>query len=324
MTPPARPRLPARRPRRVAAVAAALTVALLAACSGGDGDASDSTDPARSGRGDRAAVRAADVEPFDIDVDDLAGTGTPLGGGLSVPEGAVLQGAAIPDLVGGGYRALLLVVGEPVGVFNALEAQASSLGMAGTGACLGTEVAVGCTGTYVDGADGETLAVSVTRQSTEAGVVSGASLLYRPPGSHDGPAPDDAFGGPTSPLPSVALPDPVPVPEDIDVGLAIRPPGSGMRAVERGSVLVGLPGPCACDGPGWSFVVRIEGIARDVLNGYLRQFADLGETPDLEDRRRDDVTVLGARVGEGDATAEVRAIVPDDDPAYAMVTVRPG
>ncbi len=321
MTSPARSRRPARRLRWGAV---ALALAVLAGCSDGDGGASDSTDPVESGLSDRVAVTAADARPFEVDLDDVAGVGTPLGGGLSVPEGALLQGVTIPDLVGGGYRALLLVTGDPVQVFDAIEAQASSLGMTGSGACLGNELLVGCSGTYVDGADGETLSVSVNRQVTETGVVSGAGLNYRPPGTHDGPAPSTPLGPPTAPLAAVALPGSVPPPSDDDVALAVRIPGTPMRALERGSVLVGLPGPCACEGQGWSFVVRLTGLPRDVLNGYARQFSDLGEPPDLEDRRRDDVTVYGVRIGEGDATAEIRALVPDDGPSYAMVTVRPG
>lgn len=327
MSSTARPRPPARRRRGAAlGIVGLVCVVVLAGCSdAGAGEASDSTDPAESAAsGDRVAVTAADTGPFELDLDDVAGAGTPLGGGLSVPDGALLQGAAIPDLVGGGYRALLLVVGDPVRVFDALDAQASSLGMSGQGACLGVIDALGCTGTYADGGDGESLFVSVTRRVTPAGVVSGAAVHYRPPGSDEGPAPADEPAPPTAPLPPIALPDPVPLPTDEDVAAAVRPPGSPPRALERGSVLVGLPGPCTCEGPGWSIVVRLRGLERDVINGYERQFSDLGEPPDIDDTRRDGVRIMGVRVGEGSATAEIRAIVPDDGRAYALITVRPG
>ncbi|QYG92326.1 hypothetical protein HC251_07645 [Iamia sp. SCSIO 61187] len=319
------PRLPRRSPRRwPAVVVAALLV--LGACSGdGDGEGSAGTDPADASGGDRVAVSAADLGPFtEVDPDDLAGPGTPLGAGLSVPEGAFLQGTTFPDLVGGGYRALLLVTGDTVAVFDALAGQASSLGMEGDAGCLGGLAEIGCEAELVDGSDGESLHLSAVRRVNPLiGVASGVGLLYRPPGSDDGGA-DPGGTPPTSPLPEVVLPDPVPAPPPEDVALAVRNLEGPARRLELGSSLVGLPGPCACAGGGWSMVVRLDGVERDVLHGYVRQLSDLGEAPDLEDRHRDDVTVLGVRVGEGAATAEIRATVPDDGQAYAIITVRPG
>ncbi len=315
-----------RRPRARLGIAVLAVVALLAgACSDGDGDeATEPADPAAAATGDRVEVTTADLGPFtEVEPEDVAGPGTPLGGGLEVPEGALLQGAAFPDLVGGGFRALLLVTGDPVAVYDALGGQASSLGMQGTGGCLGAETLVGCQGTFVDAADGESLSVTVNRRIDPlTGVVSGVGLLYRPPGSEEGGSDTTGAVAPTAPLTPVALPDPVPVPDPLDVALAVRAPGSRMRTVEAGSTLVGLPGPCACDTGGWSMVVRLDGVERDVLHGYMRQFSDLGEPPDLEDRHRDDITLIGVRIGEGTATAEIRAFLPDDDRAYAIVTVR--
>jgi hypothetical protein len=316
---------PRRRRHRLGAVLVAALV--LGSCSGGgDDEGSDTTDPAAAASGERVEVTEADLGPFtEVDPDDLAGPGTPLGGGLTVPEGALLQGTTFPDLVGGGFRALLLVTGDPVAVYDTVVGQASGLGMQGTGGCLGAATLVGCEGTFVDGSDGESLAVTVNRRVDPVnGVVSGLALLYRPPGTEDA-GPGDGQGlPPTSPIPEVVLPDPVPVPTVEDVALAVRSPGSPRRTVEAGSELVGLPGPCACVGGGWSMVVRLDGVERDVLHGYARQFSDLGEPPDLEDRHRDDITLVGVRVGEGDATAEIRASLPDDGEAYAIVTVRPG
>jgi hypothetical protein len=315
-----------RRPLRCGPAVVGAALLVLGACSGGgDGEGSDGTDPADASGRDRVEVSAADLGPFtEVDPDDLAGPGTPLGGGLSVPEGAFLQGTTFPDLVGGGYRALLLVTGDTVAVFDALAGQASSLGMEGSPGCLGTEAEVGCQAQLVDGSDGESLHVSAVRRVNPlTGVVSGVGLLYRPPGSEDGAA-DPGGTPPTSPLAPVALPDPVPAPPPEDVALAVRDLAAPARRLELGSALVGLPGPCACEGPGWSMVVRLDGVERDVLHGYVRQLSDLGEAPDLEDSHRDDVTVLGVRVGEGAATAEIRATVPDDGEAYAIITVRPG
>jgi hypothetical protein len=210
-----------------------------------------------------------------------------------------------------------------VAVYDALGGQASSLGMQGTGGCLGAETLVGCQGTFVDAADGESLSLTVNRRIDPlTGVVSGVGLLYRPPGSEEGGSDTTGAIAPTAPLAPVALPDPVPVPDPLDVALAVRTPGSRMRTVEAGSTLVGLPGPCACATGGWSMVVRLDGVERDVLHGYMRQFSDLGEPPDLEDRHRDDITLIGVRIGEGAATAEIRAFLPDDGRAYAIITVR--
>jgi hypothetical protein len=146
-------------------------------------------------------------------------------------------------------------------------------------------------------------------------------MLYRPPGS-DSQAGATGGNTPTPPFPEVLLPDPVPVPAEDDIALAVRAPGSPKRRLEAGSELVGLPGPCACAGGGWSFVVHLDGVERDVLHGYARQFSDLGDPPDLEDRHRDEVTLVGVRVGEGSTTAEIRASLPDEGRAYAIITVR--
>jgi hypothetical protein len=315
---------PDRRRRRHRLGVVLVVAVLLGACSsGGDEEEADATDPAAP-RTERVEVSEADLGPFtEVDRTDVAGPGTPLGGGLTVPEGALLQGTAFPDLVGGGFRALLLVTGDPVDVFDAMSGQASGLGMQGSGGCLGGETLVGCQATFVDGSDGESLTVTVNRRVDPlTGVVSGLGMLYRPPGSEEDAGEGGGESAPTAPLPEVVLPDPVPRPDPLDVALAVRAPGSPKRTEEAGSELVGLPGPCACEGGGWSIVVSLEGVERDVLHGYARQFSDLGEPPDLEDRHRDDLTLAGLRVGEGAATAEIRAYLPDDGRAYAIITVR--
>jgi hypothetical protein len=305
----------------VLAVVVALVLAV-AACSSDDegGDAAAEPDVAASS--DRSPVSAADLGPFDLAPDGMSGPGTPLGAGLEVPEGAVLLGVAFPDLVGSGFRALLLVTGDPVAVFNAVADQAGGLGMVAEGGCLGTEGEVACSGRYVDEADGERLRVNLDRTIGPSGVVSGMGLQYEPPGTLD---PDDSPGGgfptPTDPVAPVPLPEgPIAAPDDIDVVVAVREPDGRGRSVEVGSELVGLPGPCACAGTGWSFVVELTGVERDVLAAYARQFSDLGDPPDLTDTLRDTYTILGVRVGTEAPLAEVRAVVPDAGPAYAIVT----
>lgn len=314
---------PDRRPRRRRLVGLAAVLALVAgACSGGDdaGDAvAESTDAALT---ERTPVTAADLGPFQVSTDGLAGPGTPLGAGLEVPEGALLEGVPFPDLVGDGFRALLLVPGDPVAVFAAVAEQAGAAGMAAEGGCLNVMDQLGCSAQLRDPSDGESLTVHLSRRVGFTGVVSGMALRYLPPGSGEtgGSVPDSA-PRPTDPVPPLPLPEgPVAPPDDADVVLALRDPADPARAVEVGSTLVGVPGPCPCLGTGWSFVVEVDGVARDVVAAYARQMSDLGEVPDVEDQLRDELTLLGVRIGEDGDVAEVRAVVPDSGPAYAIVT----
>lgn len=295
------------------------------ACSDLEGEASPprTTAPAAADPRQRTRVAVTDLGPFYVDRKGMAGPGTPLGAGLEVPEGALLLGVAFPDLEDGGYRALLLVTGDPVDVFNAVSDQAGGRGMEGGGDCVGAADQVACSGDFVDGADGESLRVDLSRQVGTSGVVSGLGLRYRPPGSTDA---DDA--APTSsavpPAPSSAVtlpPPPVVAPDDADVVRALQGSGSPPRLVERGSALVGLPGPCGCGPEGWSFVVRLTGVQRDVVAAYARQLSDLGDPPDIDDRQRDGLTVLSLGLGSGATVGEVRAVLTDDGSDYAMVTV---
>lgn len=314
---------PPARVRVVALVVAAVLVAV--GCSGGDGDDDTaSTSPLESTTDERVEVTEAELGPFVVEPDLVAGAGTPLGGGLSVPGGTVLLGAAFPDLVGGGYRAMLLVTGDPVEVFNGLGDQARGLGMARVeGGCTGDATSITCRGRFVDGADGEALTVDLLRRVDERGVVSGLGLRYLPPGTTT----EDVEQGqstPTQPIADVPLPaEPIAAPDPTDVGALLRAGNAPVRTIERGSELIGLPGPCGCDAPGWGFVAEITGVVRDVVAAYARQFSDLGDPPDISDARRDDVTVLGVRVGEPEgAHAEIRAVVPDSGTAYLVVSVR--
>lgn len=309
------------RPRTVLAVA--IVVALLvAACADDDGGAATTTtEPPAVTLSDRTPVTATDLGPFDLDTDGMAGPATPLGAGLEVPEGAVLLGLPFPDLVGAGFRALMLVPGDPVAVFNAVADQAGGLGMDAEGGCLGEGEQVACAGRYVDAADGERLRVTVERSIGPAGVVSGLALEYDPPGSDDGADPDEVLATPPGVVASPPLPaGPIEEPNPADVAATVRAEDSPRRTLEAGSALVGLPGPCACDGSGWSFVVELTGVERDVLSAYARQFSDVDTPPDLSDTIGDTYAILGVRVGTGRPVAEVRAVVPDSGPAYAIVS----
>ncbi len=270
-------------------------------------------------------VDEAEVSPFAALADASAGPGTPLGAGLEVPEGSVVLGTSFPDLEGGGFRALLLVPGDPVAVFNDLRDQAATMGLEGAAGCLAAGDRLGCSAHLVDPADGETLTLSLTRRVTDLGSMSGLGLRYRPPGTVEDATPGSQQGGPTTPVPPLELPPP-PLPEidPADVGLLVRPPASAAVALEPGSELVGPAGPCACDGDGWSFVVEVTGVIRDVVAAYGRQLSELGSVPDIADRRVGDVTVLALRVGDGANRAEVIGIEDDGGDDYVIVTVAGG
>jgi len=324
--PPSAPWIAGRARRAISAALAILLVAVLVSCSNDDEGAASTTEApsATASPADRREVVASDLGPFDLDTDDMAGAGTPMGGGLTVPDGALLLGVPFPDLVGQGYRALLLVTGDPIAAFNVLAEQAGTLGMEETGGgCLGGVDQISCVGSYADSSDGESLNASVVRRVSLAGVVSGLGLRYRPPGSEEtGETASSPPIAPTDPIAAVELPaGPLQAPAPSDVALAVRPEGSLPRSLERGSRLVGLPGPCACEGEGWSFVVELTGLVRDVMAAYGRQFVDLGQSPDISDRQRDEVTLLGLRVGSGLRLAEVRAVDANGGPDYAIVTV---
>lgn len=301
---------------------AVVLVLLAGACGWWDDETPTATtlpgeDPSR-----RVAVSAEELAPFAVDPDDVAGPGTPLGGELSVPEGAVLLGIPFPDLEGGGFRALMLITGDPVATYNAMVSQATAQGMGRDGLCLGEVQSIRCGGRFVDDADGESLVIDVRRSVGVAGAVSGLAVRYRPPGSEElEPEPEPAGGGPTTPLTPVDLPDEVTPPPVEDVGRDLRPATAAVRTVEEGSDLVGLPGPCACGGEGWSFVVTVDGRVRDVIAAYARQFSDLGEPPDVSDDYRGQQTTYHLVVGEDDRSAEVRAVAPEDGTAYLLVTV---
>jgi hypothetical protein len=301
--------------------------ALLAAGCGSDDDGSDgdATPATVSDRSERVEVDEAEVEPFTVADGTAAGPGTPLGAGLEVPDGSVLLGTSFPDLEGGGFRALLLVPGDPVAVFNDMRDQAATMGLEGDAGCLSAGDRLGCSTRLADPADGETLSVTLTRRVTELGSVSGLGLRYRPPGSAPDVTPGSQGGGPTTPIPPLALPaPPLPPVDPADVGLLVRPPASPAVSVEPGSELVGAAGPCACDGEGWSFVVEVTGVIHDVVAAYGRQVADLGSVPDIAERRVGEVTVLALRVGGGAQRAEVIGIDDDEGDDYVIVSIAGG
>lgn len=306
-------------------VLAVVLAVLVAACGWWEDDEPTATTLPGEDPAQRERVSVADLGPFDLALDDLAGPGTPLGGGLAVPEGAALLGIPFPDADDGGFRALMVVTGDPVVTYNAMVSQALSMGMERDGVCLGGPQMITCGGRFVDGADGESLLIDVRRSTNTLAVASGLAVHYRQPGSEEVAevegSTSSASVSPTEPLAPVDLPPTIVPPPDGDVGLAVRPPDAPVRRVEVGTRLVGLAGPCACGAPGWSFVVAVEGRVRDIIAAYARQFTDLGDPPDVSDRYLGDQTTFHLVVGEEARRAEIRAVAPDDDTTYLMVTV---
>ncbi len=190
---------------RLGSLVAALVLAV--ACGGAGTDGSRSAPPST-----RFRVEHRPVGPFPVLAGSTAGQGAQLFGGLTVARGSLLLGASFPGAaVEDGELALLLVTGDPVAVYNTYVDQAGGLGMvARGGGCKGSARSLGCTARLLDPDDGESLAVALERRPAGAGMVSHASLWYRPPGSTD---PRPAGQPATAPhRPSAPRPPPGPPP----------------------------------------------------------------------------------------------------------------
>jgi hypothetical protein len=248
---------------------------LLAACSGGGPEAEQTTTT-------RAVGAAQPVDgrfgPFTV----LGGAATERGElttGIPIAPGSVLIGPTFPDVGDhpGGFEALLLVVGNPVAVFNHYLDDAAALGMrAGTGGgCLYGFGSTTCARRVIDPADGEALSVYVQRRPVDGGYVSHAALHYEPPGTVD---PQDAgpiaTPTPTSVPPVVELPDRVPPASDADWSTLLAPNGPKLETVE-GTQLAGPPGLCPCGASGWSAVLRVDRPVDAVIDAYARQLGVL-------------------------------------------------
>jgi hypothetical protein len=221
------------------------------------------------------------VGPFKIDGGAATQRGD-LTAGLPIAPGSVLIGPTFPDVGDhpGGFVALLLVVGNPVAVYNHYLDSAAGLGMrAGTGGgCLYGFGSTTCARRVVDPADGEALSVYVQRRPLEGGgYVSHAALHYEPPGSVD---PDDA--GPVATPTPTSVPPVVPLPKEVapwsDSGWStlLAPNGPKLETV-LGTQVVGPPGLCPCGASGWSAVLAVSG-ARPVdavIDAYARQLGVL-------------------------------------------------
>lgn len=306
------------RPRRILLVAVAVVVGA-SSCSDDD----ESTAPGRQDGRDRAEVREEQLGPFDVDREHFGPPGSPLGASLTVPPGALVAGEPFPAVEGSGFRAQLLVVGDPLAVYNDVQDQASASGMTPTGGCMSAGGNFACRTRFVDPSDGEVLTLDLRRQALFAGVISGMTIAYGAPGTIDPrDAPPPSGVPPTGPVAPVALPDgSIGLPDPQDFALALRPPTGRVPVVESGSELVAPVAPCAC-GEGWTAVMAVTAPVRDVMAAYTRQFADLGSPPDIESSLRDNITYLSVRVGQGTRFLDIRARQPDDGPVHLLLTVR--
>ncbi|MBV9951177.1 MAG: hypothetical protein JO291_04460 [Acidimicrobiia bacterium] len=244
---------------------------LLAACSG-DGPEAERTTTTRavaeapSGRGR--------VGPFTV-LDGAATERGDLMTGIPIAPGSVLIGPTFPDVgdLRGGFEALLLVVGNPVAVYNHYLDYAAGLGMrAGSGGgCLYGFGSTTCARRVIDPADGEALSVYVQRRPVDGGYVSHAALHYEPPGTVD---PHDAgpiaTPTPTSVPPVVKLPAQVPAPSADRWSTLLAPNGPELATVE-GTQLAGPPGLCPCGPTGWSAVLRVDRPVDAVIAAYARE-----------------------------------------------------
>jgi hypothetical protein len=193
---------------------------------------------------------------------------------MPIAPGSALIGPTFPDAGDhpGGFEALLLVVGNPVAVYNHYLDDAAGLGMrAGTGGgCLYGFGSTTCARRVIDPADGEALSVYVQRRPVEGGWVSHAALHYEPPGTVD---PQDAgpvaTPTPTSVPPVLTLPKDIPA-ADTAWSTLLAPNGPKLETVD-GTELAGPPGLCPCGATGWSAVLRVDGPVDAAIDAYARQ-----------------------------------------------------
>jgi hypothetical protein len=246
---------------------------LLAACSSGGPQAEQTT----TTRAERRPQPSEDrVGPFEVSIGAATERGD-LTTGLPIAPGSVLIGPTFPDVGDhpGGFEALLLVVGNPVAVYNDYLDDAAGLGMrAGTGGgCLYGFGSTTCARRVIDPADGEALSVYVQRRPVEGGWVSHAALHYEPPGTV---APEDAgtvaTPTPTSVPPVLTLPKQVPRWSDRAWSTLLAPNGPKLETVS-GTQVVGPPGVCPCGVSGWSAVLQVadDRPVDAVIDAYARQ-----------------------------------------------------
>jgi hypothetical protein len=304
--------------RRVLALLVA--VLLVAACSDDGPEAQQTTTTGSSAPSPSGDGR---LGPFTV----LPGATTERGeltAGLPIAEGSVLLGPTFPDVGDqpGGFEALLVVLGDPVAVYNAYLDAAAGLGMrAGPpGGCIYGFGSISCFRRVIDPADGEALSVFVQRRPFGDGFVSHAALHYEPPGTVD---PDDA--GPISPPtptsvpPVLELPEHLPpVPED-GWSTALAPTGPKLETVS-GTALAGPPGLCPCGTAGWSAVLRVDRPVDGVIAAYARQLGVV--QPTVRRGRRRDVRIADLGVVPGGIT-QLRT-VSDDRGTWLLIAVSSG
>jgi hypothetical protein len=259
-------------------VGAVAGVALVAGCASGGGGGSD-------------AVSTLGGAPVVTDATTAAGGRLP--DGFSVPDGTVLLGAVEPTgptrSVNGvivperGWRALLLVTGDPYDVLDEIRAQAARTGMPGSlmPRCEANthlrwfecEVDAYSPGFFEDPARGAGFFARLTRGpgNAELGPMSHLLLSFSeiqpatPRQPEEPPAPMDR----TEPVP----PFPVDWPPPLQPGDPFGTIRMETWLIEEGTRLVGPPSYTAvCATGGFDAVFEVTGDAKRVVDGYARQF----------------------------------------------------
>jgi hypothetical protein len=206
--------------------------------------------------------------------------GTELGNGFTVPDGAVLVGFPIPRVQGQGWRAVLLVEGDPRSAIDGLTGQAERAGFSVNSGCRRTRYggvpAFECEAAGTQQQARRSVFVSLYRGLTGFGPASHMIVSYADDlsGAGGSSISDQATSTPPS------LPTRWPAlartgeylfrrdgePTDITTGRAPK--------VEPGTVLLAPVAPSGGFQPyNWFAVLQVEGSARAAAERYRRQFA---------------------------------------------------
>jgi hypothetical protein len=302
-----------------------------------------STDRDRSEAAPTPSPTVTEVSGIPVLAGTTRGPGTPLRDGLEVAEGTVLLGTVFPTgaavSINGvpvedrGWRASLLVTGDPVEVMRAYLAQAADAGLGefpdGAGSCKDDEKAYyrceAWSGVWTAAEGGFFSAVLHRREAMGAtAAVSHLLLTYRNAGRSTSPT-TISFTESGAERPSgVPVPsrwEPLAGPgEPFGVGFAPTRP----LTVEPGSLLVAPPGINLDLFDTYVAVLLVTGDPDEVMAAYADQVADLENVSNPPARvrfRRDDGAVVlstFAEVAGGDSWS-LEAVVREGEPTWVLV-----
>ena len=243
--------------------------------------------------------------------------GTPLGPGFTVAEGAHLVGTVFPNQHDDGWRAALLVTGDPSAVLESYRQQAKVAGvpMRNSPVCERTREALKCA---VDGATDSgdrTLHVALWRGRVGDTPLSHAYIELAHAEAHAVRAPllESAITVDAPPLPrGWELPE---VGSEFVGGVHIEP-GSELAApiaFVRGD-----------DDRGFRGVLRVTGTPVEVVRNYDRQWPNEGNIPEPEPWSDPDgayvIGATGRRIGGEQYGIEM--VIRPGHPTWAWVTTR--